>query len=529
MEQELERRWAEARVQESAGQFAAAMTGYHSIVSMAPGHAPAWLRLSVLEQAADHYRTSLARAMSAARAVAGTRAWQHLASVTMRLLRFHELSHVRDLVHAADWSSPDVLRQSPALSQHLWLAGDYEGALRLIDVAVSRVAPNHLLSYSRANALRYSGRMEEATDEFERCITLAPNYAPAHWSLAYHQPAVPLGSRVDRVKAAIAQVPVGSLDEADLQYALFKELEGLGDIDGAWRALSRGASVKHATLRNEGRRQIAGFRRQRDMVDADWLAQSGPEPEGHVPIFIVGMPRTGTTVLERILSNHSQVASAGELNDFSACVSWAADHFFAGGDAPDSLDRIREVDFPKVGAMYLQRTSRHGNGGKFVVDKNPANFANAALIARALPSAKIICLVKQPMDACFSNFKELFEGAAYPYSYDLEELAEYHVAFTDMVAHLQRHLAGRFHVVEYENLVAHPEETARDVMAFCGLPFEEDCTRIERNAAPVATASSAQVRQPIHSRFVESWRPYAEYLLPLQVRLGEATSAQLLP
>lgn len=525
VELELVRKWDEARAHESAGAFESAMAEYHSIVSIAPGHVPAWLRLSVLEQAADHYRTSLARAMSAARAVAATQAWQHLSAVTMRLLRFHELAHVRELIHAADWSSAVVIRQSPVLSQHLWLAGDYEGALRLIDQAASRVAPNHLLRYSRANALRYSGRMDEAAEELERCIALAPNYGPAHWSLAYHRPATPLGARVDRVRAAIAQVPEGSLEEADLQFALFKELDDLGATDEAWQALTRGASVKRATLRHDAKRQAEGFRRLREMVGGDWLDMPASEPQGHVPLFVVGMPRTGTTLLERVLGNHSQVSSAGELNDFSACVSWAADHFFAGADVPGSLERIGHVDFHKVGQMYLGRTARHGRGRRFVVDKNPVNFANAGLIAKALPSAKIICMVKRPMDACFSNFKELFDGAAYSYSYDLDELAEYHAEFSATVDHWQRHLAGRFHVVEYESMVAHPEETAREVMSFCGLPFEEGCTQIERNSNPVATASSAQVRQPIHARFVEAWRPYADYLRPLEAVLDEAAAA----
>lgn len=521
MDQELQRRWDAARAHETARNLAAARQEYQSIVQTAPAHAPAWLRLSVLEQAADHYQASLEHARRAAVSVAGTQAWQHISSVTMRLLRFGDFSQARKLIHTANWSHPDVIRQSPVLSQHLWLAGDYEGALRLIDGASRRVAPNHLLSYSRANALRYSGRLDEAADEFERCIALAPHYAPAHWSLAYHCPSVPRGNRVDRVRAALAVTAAGSPAQADLHYALFKELADLGDVDSAWEALSSGARAKRATLRYDTARQREGFERLRLLVTADWLAETRARNAAHVPIFILGMPRTGTTLLDRVLGNHSRVVSAGELNNFAAAISWEADHFYAGADVPRSLEKVKDIDFAKVGERYLQSTAHHRGGYGFVIDKNPANFANAGFIAKALPDARIICLVKNPMDACFSNLKELFDGGAYPYSYDLVELAEYHAEFLKMVEHWKRVLGPRFHVVQYEEFVADPEETSRRVQTFCGLAYEEGCSRVESNSAPVATASSSQVRQPIHDRFVEAWKPYARHLRPLQGCLEE--------
>lgn len=516
MQHKLERQWGRARGHEAAGNVAAATLVYQSIVQL-----DAWLRLSTIEQASGHYRASLEYVLRAAAAVTANRAWKHLAAVSLQLLHFNELEQAHELIASADWSTPDVIRQSPTLSQHLWLSGQYDVALKMIDAASKRILPNHLLSYSRANALRYCGRLDEATAELERCIGLAPNYAPAHWSLAYHCPSEPRGIRVSRIRSAITAVQEGSLDQADLYYALFKELDDLGDTDAAWQALQHGAGIKRRSLRYDSRKQHEGLEALRERVNDGFLAGAAAASDSHIPIFIVGMPRTATTLLERILGGHSQVASAGELNDFASALSWESDHFFAGADDPRSLAKLIDVDFTSVGQRYLQRTAHHRGAHAFVIDKNPANFFNAGFIAKALPGAKIICMVRNPMDACFSNLKELFAGDAYPYSYDLVELADHYGEFLKTVAHWQKVLGPRLHVVQYEDLVANPEAVARATMEFCGLPYEQGCIHVERNATPVATASSSQVRQPIHARFLQAWKPYASHLSSLQERLQE--------
>lgn len=525
MEHKLERQWGRARVHEASGNVAAATLVYQSIVQLDPAQVDAWLRLSMLERATGHYRAALEYVRSAAAAVAAKRAWKHLAEVSLQLLHFDEIEQAHELIASADWAAPDVVRQSPTLSQHLWLCGNYRAALEMIDASSRRVQPNPLLSYSRANALRYCGRLDEATAEFERCIALAPDYAPAHWSLAYHCPSQPRGSRVDRIRSALAAVQAGSLDQADLCYALFKELDDLGDTQGAWQALQRGAATKRRLLRYDPLKQREAVQGLRRMANATFVAATAvttlPRGDSQVPIFIVGMPRTGTTLLERVLGGHSQVASAGELNDFSSALSWESDHFFAGADDPRSLAKLGGVDFAAVGRRYLQRTVRHRGAHTFVIDKNPANFLNAGFIARALPEARIICLVRNPMDACFSNLKELFAGDAYPYSYDLDELADHYHQFLKTLAHWQLVLGPRFHAVHYEQLVATPEPVARAVMAFCGLAYEAGCIDVEKNVTPVATASSSQVRQPIHARFLDAWKPYASHLLALREGLQE--------
>jgi hypothetical protein len=238
-----------------------------------------------------------------------------------------------------------------------------------------------------------------------------------------------------------------------------------------------------------------------------------------IPIFIVGMPRSGTTLLERILGNHSQVVAAGELNDFNSALSWESNQFMPSFITPQAVARLEGIDYARVGATYLGRTDEKARGGRFLIDKNPVNFINAGFIGKALPQARIVCLRRGAMDACFSNLKELFSSEAYGYSYDLNELADYYIRFSRMCEHWQQVMPEQFHLLEYEDLVADPETETERVMTFCGLPFEPECIDITTNTAPVSTASSSQVRQPINLKGVDAWRRYAKYLEPMRARL----------
>lgn len=522
MQQELGRYWATARDYELAGDTTAAKAVYQKIIQLDPRQAIAWLRLSEFERQAGRYRASHANAIQAANAAAANRQWKSLPYVNKQLLAFDERELVHDLITGADWADRSILEQSAVLAQNLWLADRHDAALRLIDHASSRVPPSHLLAYARASALKYLGRMQEATEEFERCLAMSPHYAYAHWSLAYHAKAEPVGSRIERIRDARSTLPQDSLDQVYLGYAMFKELDDAGETDQAWMALQDAMRNMRRRIDYDPGREERGLSALMDLTDASFVDSTTVGIADHVPIFIVGMPRSGTTVLERILGNHSSVASAGELNVFSRSLSWVADNFYDVPPGERSIAAVKDVDFAEVGSLYLRRTAGRYAGKTHLIDKNPANLFNAGFIAKALPQAKVICLLRNPMDACFSNLKELFSGDAYGYSYDLTELAEHYVRFRRLVAHWQAVLPDRFHVIEYEALVADPLRVSEEAMRFCGLPFEPECVDITRNAAPVSTASSSQVRQPINARGVDAWRRYAAYLQPLESRLREA-------
>ena len=226
------------------------------------------------------------------------------------------------------------------------------------------------------------------------------------------------------------------------------------------------------------------------------------------------MHRSGTTLLERVLGNHSQVAAGGELYDFPAQLRWALGRHFSGPSDAEVVAKAPEIDFPLLGLRYLDQVAWRAEGKPFIVDKLPSNFLNIGFIRRAMPQAKILHITRDPMDTCFSNLKELF-SAACPYSYDQGELADWYLQYRGLMAHWQRSVPGFVFDVSYERLAAEPEAEARRILAFCGLEFEPGCIDTASNRGSVNTASSAQVREPIHQRNVGAWRRYERHLGPL--------------
>jgi hypothetical protein len=252
------------------------------------------------------------------------------------------------------------------------------------------------------------------------------------------------------------------------------------------------------------------------------LAFAKPPPQrpivGATPIFIVGLPRTGSTLLERILGAHPMVAEAGELHDFIWEMRWVAD--LVGGPQLDLAlaDAAEAIDFCELGQRYLSKTQWRVRDTAFFTDKMPTNFLNVGYILAALPNARILHTVRDPMDTCFSNLKEYFAGG-FTYSYDQEDVADYYSLYRRLMEHWHAAYPGRIHDVSYERLVADPLRVTSEVLDFCGLPQPEGGIPLEGRAGIVATASAVQVRQSIHARSVGQWRRYERYLGPLKARL----------
>jgi hypothetical protein len=235
-----------------------------------------------------------------------------------------------------------------------------------------------------------------------------------------------------------------------------------------------------------------------------------------MPIFIVGMPRSGSTLLDHMLGAHSQVVSAGELADFPRQFHWMAD--VAPGGAPAMRKAVAaagQMDFAALGARYLAQTQWRARGRRLYVDKLPVNLRMVPFIRLALPHAPILFPRRAPMDVCYSNLKVMF-GTASPYCYEQQALAHYYRQQTRLASHWQARLPGAMLEVPYADLVTEPAATLRRVLEHCGLAFEEACLHPERNTAAVATPSSAQVREPIHARALGQWRRYATRLEPLR-------------
>lgn len=509
--------WARAELCEKRGLTSEARSLYEAILASEPLHVPARLRMARLEQLADRYLAAKEHVLRAAEGARDHSSTRDMGYVTARLLQFAEEAAVVSLINSVAWSDPNVIRQSAVLAQHLWLAGDYQGALHFLDTMATHVPAHPLLAFTRANVLRYLGDMQAADREYDASLALSPDFADAHWALATHSKAQPPLARVPRIRDALGRVESGSIEQAHLFYALFREYDAADQREEAWSALCRGAEIMSHRLAFDS--QLEAWR----MDALIRLPVSLPAPLAAadiVPIFIVGMPRTGTTLLDRILGNHSSVRSLGERNDFAAAVSEASGRFFRSAIQGDRQQFIRDLDFEKVGRLYEQRLRQLAPNRRYVIDKNPQNLFNLPLILSALPAARVLCLQRDPMDACFSNLKELFQADAYPYSYALHDLADHCLRVRRWIWHWQTVAPGSVRIVSYEDLVRAPEQTTAHVLNFLGLDREAGLHEITRNSAPVSTASSSQVRESIHERGIGAWQRYEQQLQPLLARLG---------
>ncbi|MBL8267533.1 sulfotransferase family protein, partial [Steroidobacter sp.] len=308
----------------------------------------------------------------------------------------------------------------------------------------------------------------------------------------------------------------GGIEQAHLFYALFREYDAADHREEAWSALSSGADLMNRRLAFDSQLEAS---RLDALIQLPVSLPAAAEAVEFVPIFIVGMPRTGTTLLDRILSNHSSVTSLGERNDFSAAVSEASGRFFRSPVQGDRVQLLRELNFEQVGRLYQRRLGRLAADTRYVIDKNPQNLFNLPIILQALPSARVLCLQRDPADACFSTLKELFQADAYPYSYALNPLADHCLRVRSWLRHWQTVAPPSVRIVCYEDLVRAPEQTTASVLEFLGLGRQDALHEITRNSAPVSTASSSQVRESIHLRGIGAWQRYERQLQPLLARL----------
>jgi len=309
----------------------------------------------------------------------------------------------------------------------------------------------------------------------------------------------------------------GSYERAAMEFARYKELEDLGRYDEAWDALARGNALVYARHNHDPEFTRRLFEKFTATCTPEFVQPSGVAHAGPQPIFIIGMPRSGTTLLDRMLGNHSQVASVGELDDFARQLRWASDHCTTLDDTV--IERLPRLDYAELGRRYLEQTQWRAGDKPFYTDKLPRNWMVAGLIRRALPQARILHMVRDPMDVCFSNYRALFADA-FAHIYDLDALASHYRAYRNTLAHWHQVMPGQILDVHYADLVQDAEGTLRKVLEFCGLPWEPGCADLTRNRSAVATLSAAQVREPVHKRFVDSWRRYERQLAGLKQALA---------
>ena len=392
--------------------------------------------------------------------------------------------------------------------------GDHGASLPHFSEAVRLEPGNDAFRYNKAAALSFVGQSDAAEQELEALLARMPDHARAHHLLAGLRRQSADHNHVDRLSRVrgAARAPQ---DRLLLGYALAKEMEDLGEPQGAFEVLAAANAEHRRTLPYRFQSDADIF----DAVETWWSrpADAVTAPVSDAPIFILGMPRTGTTLVDRILSSHPDVQSAGELQAFPLAVKLAA-----GTSSRTVLDAATvkaaaSLDPAAIGRDYLARAASHLGGAKpRFTDKFPGNFLYIGLIARALPNARIVCLRRNPLDTVLANFRNLFAVGSryYDYSYDLMDIAAYYQRFDRLMALWRDLLPGRVLEFGYEALVADQEAETRRLLEHCGLDWSDACLDFHANAAPVSTPSATQVRKPLYREAVDRWRLHADAMEP---------------
>jgi tetratricopeptide (TPR) repeat protein len=378
------------------------------------------------------------------------------------------------------------------------------------------LAPTHTAyRYNLATAQRMLGEFAAAEAQLDAVIAANPHDARAYYTRTDLRTQTPERNHVAELLRALegGRRPVAM--ETFLRFALAKELEDLTRYEEAFQHLERGCALQRGSMTYDVADDVATLDRIAGRHDRSALeSHSGLDSEEC--IFVLGLPRTGTTLVERILACHSAVTSAGESPAFAVEVIAAVRSRLGRTPGKHELvERALEIDARSLGAAYLEAARPTSSAVPKFVDKQPLNYLYLGLIRRALPRARVIALVRDPMDSCFAMYKTLFAGA-YPFSYDFSDLACYYAAWHRLMQHWRGCLADDLLIVRYEDLVSDAEPVVRRILRHCRLPWEEACLAFQHGGGPVTTASAVQVRRGLYSTSVGRWRCYERQLAPLQ-------------
>jgi tetratricopeptide (TPR) repeat protein len=409
-----------------------------------------------------------------------------------------------------------------ALGNFYTAAGEHHEALRWFTRAVALAPQSADCRFNRATLLRIVGQLEEAEAEYDRVIALDPHEYEAYYNRADLRRQSSERNHVAELEALVAKGIRHPRGEVLMRYALAKELEDLGVYPRSFEQLSLGARLRREHIAYDVQQDVATVEWVKAAFSSERLRAPATGCPSREPIFIVGMPRTGTTLLERSLGQHPEVFAAGELPHFANALT-AAVADLKGVPHLSRRDLVAasaEVDFRSVGQDYLARTRPATGHHAHFIDKLPLNYLYCGLIHLGLPSARIIHLTRHPMATCYAVYKTLFKDA-YPFSYDLREIARYYAAYRRLMIYWDAALPGTILNVTYEDLVEKFESEIRRVLAYCGLPWHRACLEFHRNPYPTATASAAQVRRPLYDSSIRLWEKYEDELRPLRAMLIE--------
>ena len=516
--QELEN---EVRRLTLAGQLREAAEACDHLNQQHPDFLPGWIAASDLALRVNEPLISVRAIDQALRLAPGRQ--------ELLIRRVDSLSRAGELQAAVDTASllDDLVFQSaPAASSFALLLSRLrlnEQARKHFQRACELEPEEGQHFYNLASVERFLGNLEGTEAALERCIELRPADADAHLMRSGLRTQTAERNNVESLLNAHALTKDSPRDRLRICYGLAKELEDIADYDRAFEYLQEGSKLQRDGMQYTPANDLLSMQTIRNTFTREVLERGS---QGHVsaePIFVIGMPRTGTTLVERILSSHSVVRSAGESQAFMVELVRQCEKVNKQppANAGELVTRSLDVDVMALGENYVNAARPTGERTAHFVDKMPLNFLYAGLIHLALPKAKIILLERDPMDTCYAVYKTLFEGA-YPYSYDLVELANYFVEYRKLVSHWQAVMPGAIHVVRYEEIATNPQPVIEDLLEYCGLSFEQSCREFFNNPYVSTTASAVQVRSDVFTSSIGKWKNYAAQLEPVTEILENA-------
>jgi len=507
----FEKEIAEAREYERSEDPKSGEAIYRRILTQDPNHVEAarlLARIAANKKRFSDAETLLLQVVKNAPDYA--RAWVDLSNAQNEMGKFEEsfksAKRVLELV-------PQQAESHLLYASAIGMIGDHEAAIVACERALEIKPDKPGTMCSLGHHLKTVGRQDDSIASYRRCIQVKPDHAEAYWSLANLKTFRFEDAEVTAMVSLLEKNELADESRAQIHNALGLEYEGRKDYDRAFENFEKGNIVQRKLESYDPVDTESNYDRTIALMDDDFLHKNAGVDESDItPIFIVGLPRSGSTLIEQILASHSQVDATHELGDLSRVVQSVHRKSKKKGEKfPNTLADIGRDDWADIGEEYLRRTAIFRDEAPYFVDKYPNNFMFAGFLKLAIPNARIIDARRHPLDSCFGTYKQLF-ASGQPFSYDMTEIGEYYLQYRRLMDHWHEVLPGFVLDVQYEDVVADLESQVRRILDFCGLPFEEACLRFHETERAVKTASSEQVRQPIYSSSVNLWRNYEEHL-----------------
>ena len=415
--------------------------------------------------------------------------------------------------------NPFHTRARLGLADTLQEAGRIDKALAAFGEALTIRPKDAELLHGMGVALMEKGDLAGAADHFRRALAIDPSQAKSWQMLSQVKPQRERDEELAAMEAVHGRAPAGSLARMQLSYGLGKAHDDLKDYGRAFDFFLEGNAIRRKDIAYDGVKTRAEFEAMKATFTAEFFDKHRPSDiSDDTPIFVVGMPRSGTTLIEQIIASHPQVYGAGELTILKTAVGKGFPLDMKGG-FPAGIAAMPDKAFAEAGQDYLAMLHTRYPDWRHVTDKMPGNFMLIGFLHLMLPKAKIVHCARNAVATCLSIFKTNFRGDGHLYSYDLEELADFHNLYTDMMRHWQAVLPGVVHDVRYEDFVADQEGQTRALIDWLGLPWNDAVLAFHKADRQVRTASAAQVRQPMYKGSVDLWTRYGDKLEPLIERL----------